>query len=97
MDLSNLGSTGVVVVGTVYLLDLIFKFINKNSTPKWASLLEQKVEDLHVWHGPDSNGEMTWKNSRMIDCVEKLTDVVNRQTNVMERLMPVLDRLEKKL
>jgi len=104
MDSSNVSDVTVAAAAVVVILKVVFDFIGKGTMPRWASGMREDVriirDDAHVlkqWHAPDATGEMTWKNSRMIDCVETLTQVVDRQTRVMERLMPVLERLEAKL
>lgn len=57
--------------------------------------IKTKIDILHEWHSPDTNGEQTWKNKHMMELLKDLKTSVDANTQVLSRLLPLLERLER--
>ena len=89
------GTAGIFAIFALLVLNKVLDFVKtkKNghvvekalSAERGAKSIQQ-IEELWYWHKPDNKGEQPWRNSRMIDILERNTKAIETNTEVCRQL-----------
>ena len=81
--LKDAGNLGLIIVAVGFLLQIIIPGL-RNKSLQNGSL--QMLKDVHRWLAPDDRGIQVWKNTELVQAVDRLTEAVERLEDTVGRL-----------